>query len=84
MIKQDIKNRTIQIARKIKNYPESYYSDNFTQALTGSVFKYKSQDLIYLFLELQNEFGIHFCEDDVVDYKFNTLSSIVQIIEKYC
>lgn len=43
------------------------------------------RDLIYLFFELQKEFGIRFKEEDILERKFHMLNNIKQAVyEKLC
>ena len=81
MREEEIIKKVINIAETIKQFPENYYEDNFDKALTGAAFSYKPQEMVYLLLELQNEFGVHFSSSDVLNYQFNYLNSIVEMIK---
>ena len=49
--------------------------------LTGREMGYSGIDLVYLMMELTGVFGIRFEAEDVEAYRFNTLASIIHMIE---
>lgn len=84
-MKEDIIQKVLDKICLIKHEPEKCVKENFDSPLTGDIMQFSSHDLVYLLLELMDEFGIAFVKDDVENYKFNTVNDIVDIIyNKIC
>lgn len=49
--------------------------------LTGPQLKLTAPDLVYLVLELKECFSIEFKKQDLDNYKFNTVHTIIQTVE---
>ncbi|WP_159723264.1 hypothetical protein [Enterococcus sp. CSURQ0835] len=77
-----VKEKILTALNKVtKNNFEDYESiQNFQ--LTGWKIGMNAVDLAYFLLELRKKFNICFTENDVKDYRFNTLKSIEIIINK--
>lgn len=75
---KNINNEVIELIYKlfgiliVKDYAKS--------SLTGNDIGLDGTCLIYLFYELEKKFNIKFLEDDIKNYKLNTLDNIVKII----
>ena len=51
--------------------------------LTGDVWIFGAVDMVYLFFEVEKEFGIHIAPKDLLHYRFNTIRQIASIVSKY-
>ena len=77
-----IKNEIIRVLKSIK--PDIDWSNDELNSisLTGDKIKMIAPELVYLVLELQKSFKIKFESEDFENYKFNTVNSIVNIVEE--
>ena len=50
--------------------------------LTGKEIGLSAVDFAYFVMELSEEFDICFSKEDFVNYKFNTINSIIEIVEE--
>lgn len=57
-----------------------YSADALNKSLLGSMFGMMSAYLLYLFFDIEKEFGITIPEEDIVAGKFSTFNNIVEII----
>jgi len=48
--------------------------------LLGGDIRLNARDLIYLYFDIEKEFGITLPEEDIAEGKFNTFNNIVEII----
>lgn len=76
----EITRRTIQVLLKIKPDSQAFVPEHYDTPLTSPEMGMRRYDMVYLFLELMEEFGIRFEKEDVCDYKFSTIRNIVEII----
>ena len=51
--------------------------------LTGDVWIFGAVDMVYLFFEVEKEFGIHIAPKDLLHYRFNTIRQIASIVSNY-
>ncbi|MDF2537854.1 MAG: hypothetical protein K0S76_875 [Herbinix sp.] len=80
---KDIHIRVEQIlVNKLNINIELYKRDYDKEALTGRVFNLTPRDLIYLFLELEQEFDCRINTMDILNYEFNTIQGITDVIKK--
>jgi len=49
--------------------------------LLGNEIGMKPRDLLYLFCDIENEFGIQIPQEAIITGKFDTLANIVEIID---
>lgn len=77
---EEVTKRTLKVLLKIKPDSHMFVPENFKKPLTNSEMGFKRQDMVYLFLELMDEFKIRFDKEDVIDYRFNTIRNIIDII----
>ena len=54
--------------------------DNFCKPLTGDVFRFSALNLTYLFFEIEKFYQIAIDEKYLLDYGFNSVDSIAEII----
>lgn len=59
---------------------DSFSSEVLGKNLLGKEFGFAARDLIYLFFDVEKEFGITIPEEDIVAGKFNTFNNILEII----
>jgi acyl carrier protein len=78
--RQEITYNIIEIMNKIRYQPEVYVEENFNITLTGDTIQWCELDLLYLVIELIEEFGVCFEKKDFENYRFNTINDIVNII----
>lgn len=76
-----------QKLEKIMEYRFEINMRNFDEnsrekELLGDVFRLEARDMIYLFFDIEKEFGITIPEEDIVNGKFATLNSISGIINE--
>ncbi|MFZ2538237.1 MAG: hypothetical protein WAX04_05000 [Oscillospiraceae bacterium] len=55
---------------------------NYDEAITGFLFHFDAVQLTYLFMELENQLGIIICSEDIMNYEFNTINGIANLIAK--
>lgn len=55
---------------------------NIDDNLLGNKFRLAARDLYYLLCDIEKEFDITISEDDIDNIKFNTINSIIKIINK--
>lgn len=48
--------------------------------LMGSKVRLVARDMLYLYFDIEKEFGIRISEENVVNGKFSTLRNIIQIV----
>lgn len=70
-----------EIFVKISGKKELYREENFNAPLTGEVMNFSMQDMIYLLIEIEEAYDIHFSKNDVENYQFNTLNNIFNIVK---
>ncbi|SLM86979.1 hypothetical protein [Vagococcus fluvialis] len=76
-----MENNSCAILNKIKD--KNYIYDEIKNLpLTGKILDLSAIDLTYLFLELEKSLSINFLEEDLINYKFNTLEGINFMINK--
>lgn len=56
------------------------WADIQDEHLLGSKLRMEAGDLIYLFFDIEKEFGITIPEEHIISGKFSSLSSIIQMI----
>lgn len=69
-----------EIFIKISGKPELYIEEYFDSPLTGEIMNFSMQDMIYLLIEIEEAYEIHFSKNDVEAYQFNTLNNIFNIV----
>ncbi len=77
----EILERVKKCIRKVSSNPAIEKAENYDKPLTGRVLCISSIEMVYILLELTEEFQIKFDAADVADYGFNTINGIVSIIE---
>lgn len=70
-----------KIINKLMHKEFIYTQESINYQLTGEYFKFKWIDLVYLLLEIKKKFNIKVDEAEVLNFKFNTINSILTIIE---
>lgn len=55
---------------------------NIDDNLLGNKFRLAARDLYYLLCDIEKEFDITISEDDIDNIKFNTINSIIKIVNK--
>ena len=78
---KNIEKEIVNIIAKIKGINEEEIYQNYTQALTGKLFKLDAIDMTYFALEIMKKFNLRFEKKDFDDYKFNFISNVVNIVK---
>ena len=79
LTREEIINRIVDVLLKVKK-SDKYQVEKFNLELTGCYFDFDECDMVYLTLELTNEFNVDFEESDFLNYNFNTINKIIDII----
>lgn len=83
MNKENITDIVLKILTEKFDIPSSVcIPDNFSQPLTGKIWKLSGIDLTFLFFEIEKTFKIKLEEDDLICYGFCTIEKIINIILK--
>lgn len=69
-----------EIILKIKPQLDLSAEEHSEKPLTGNFFGFSDYEMVYLFLELTEAFEVKFVKEDVIDYRFNTIKGIADII----
>lgn len=56
--------------------------DNWTEPLTGVIFKLTGVDLVYLLFELEKHYQIKIVEEFLQNYRFNSICEIAKTIKQ--
>ena len=75
----ECRNRIIQIINKVCDRIIDF-DNNSSAPLTGDDIGITDYQMVYIVLELINEFKINFTAEDFNDYKFSTLDSVTEIV----
>lgn len=54
---------------------------NYHCELTGETFKLDGVSLCYLLFELENEYQIKIPEENLIDYQFNNINDVVEVVK---
>jgi len=57
-------------------------SRNYDKPLTGNIFNLDGISLTYLFFDIQKEYNLRFNAEQILNYEFNTINGIVDLIGK--
>ena len=76
-----VKEQVLTCAAGIRPLPAGREEGLLELPLTGREMGYSGIDLVYLVMELMGVFGIRFEAEGVEAYRFNTLASIIHIVE---
>lgn len=79
--REQITNKIVTIVNKVRFNSQPIAEKDFATPLIGKYFGIDDEDLIFIFLELMEEFKIKFTLNDVSDYKFNSINKIAETIE---
>ncbi|EJO5348231.1 peptide maturation system acyl carrier-related protein [Clostridium botulinum] len=84
MVRQsDINSILIDIIKNNFNINFLNYSENvFDEHLLGRILQFRSMDLVYLLLFIEEKFDIVFSEEEIIEGKFSTFNKISDMI--YC
>ena len=77
-----ITDKIIGIINEVRHSSESISEKDYDIPLLGDHFGMDYQDLVFIFLELMEEFKIRFTWEDVKDYGFNSINGIADSIER--
>ena len=76
----DTKEKLINIFKKIKPDIDWCNEELYSLPLTGGQLKFEAQDMVFLILEIMEEFSIKLDKDDVMNYRFNCVNNILDIV----
>ena len=62
--------------------PNLVVAENYNQPLTSYIFSFIANDLVYLLYEIEKEFKIEIDQSKLVDYRFNTIQGIIDIVSE--
>lgn len=80
MEKKEIQQVILNNIFKIQSRTFTCQERDLELPLTGLKFRMDYRQLVYLFLELQKAYNIHFTKEDVIDNRFNSVKSITESI----
>lgn len=84
MINSETKERVLHVLRRCAVLPEDLLEpNNWQKPLTGKDYRLSAVDLIYLLLELEEEFDIRILPDALGAYRFSTIEGICGIIQEH-
>jgi len=66
--------------QRFKMDMEGFSEEALDKELLGNEFKMQPRDLIYLFFDIEKEFGIVIPQVDIAEGRFNTFNNIAMII----
>ena len=81
VINLNIKEKIIDILIKVKPNIDWSNEELYSLPLTGGQLKFEAQDIVFLMLEVIDEFKIKLDKDDVIDYRFNSVNNIMEIVK---
>lgn len=61
---------------------EAVPKENFYKHLLGSEFRLAPRDLIYIYLDIEKEFGIEMPDEDIAEGGLSTVNRILELIER--
>lgn len=80
---QDLAERVIQVIRRCTGLsPDKLDTDHWKEPLTGYYYNLTATDLIYILLELEQEYRIKIPAEDLEEYGFSTIYKIYLAVEK--
>lgn len=65
------------LLERFKVPQDKLHPDYWEEPLTGSFFSFSSTDLVYLFFELEQAFGVRYREENLNAYGWSTIHQIV-------
>jgi len=68
------------LVHKVKVNPRLVCPQNYDEPFTGTVFRLQGRDVLYIFLEVEKYFGITIDVNQILNYEFNTMNGIKQLI----
>ena len=80
--RSQITDKIISVINEVRHSSESISENEFDIPLIGEHFGLDYQELVFVFLELMEEFKIKFALEDVKDYGFNSINGIADSIER--
>lgn len=80
--RSQITDKIISVINEVRHSSESISENEFDIPLIGDHFNMDYQDLVFVFLELMEEYKIMFALEDVKDYGFNSINGIADSIER--
>lgn len=84
VINSETKERVLHVLRRCAVLPEDLMeSSNWQKPLTGKDYRLSAVDLVYLLLELEEEFGIRISSDSLNSYRFSSIEGICGIIQEH-
>lgn len=77
-----MKRQVAKIIQQIKKTENTdYFCKRSSLNLTGKELKMNHIDLLILFVLVSKKYNVKFQAKDLIDYKFNSIDSIVSLIE---
>ncbi len=84
MKKEDVGSIIFNIfSERFKVEKSKLIPQNYSEPLTGPIFKFDSFMLTYLFFDIQKSFKICISANEILHYEFNSISSITRIVLKH-
>lgn len=78
--KEEITERVISVIMKVKPTIENFSKDMMSTSIIGYDIDCDYQELVFILLELSEEFKIKFVKEDVENGRFGSIDNIVEII----
>lgn len=78
---KDITERVMNVLKKICYNSDMITQENMDESLTGTKMGFADYDMVYVVLELMEEFKISFLKEDFENYKFNTINGICDVVK---
>jgi len=76
----DVKEKIINIFKKVRPDIDWDNEELHDLPLTGGRLKLEAYDIVFIMLEIIEEFKVKFDKNDVIDYRFNSVNKILNIV----
>lgn len=87
MKKEEASEVLFEIMRKLRSgvtLIETDFEKGIDVPLTGDYWKFDAVQMVYLFCEVEKAFHIRIQPKHLVNYQFNTLRQIINLVVNYC
>ncbi len=82
-IQSDVVSRVFSVIKKCSSIPDNQLDIvNWDKPLTGEFYRLTDIDLVYIFFEIEQEFDIQICSEELECYHFGTIHGICEIVQK--
>lgn len=82
MNQQECITRVKKIVEKVLSTQHTVIKINCDEPITGPSIDAEAVDLVYIVLEIMDEFKVTFEAEDFANYSFNTINSIADLLQR--